>query len=94
MTENKNQNIELSIEPALAENVTQLENIEPATHRIELIICFTIMDQLPTISPPQRAKMFFVRHPAACGGWTLDFGMMERGVVCAACCYDCPSGVD
>ena len=28
MTENKNQNIELSIEPALAENVTQLENIE------------------------------------------------------------------
>ena len=27
-----------------------------ATHRIELIICFTIMDQLPTISPPQRAK--------------------------------------
>ena len=28
MTENENQNIELSIEPALAENVTQLENIE------------------------------------------------------------------
>ena len=28
MTENKNQNIELSIEPALAENVTQLETIE------------------------------------------------------------------
>ena len=31
-------------------------SISSATHRIELIICFTIMDQLPTISPPQRAK--------------------------------------
>ena len=31
-------------------------SISSATHRIERTICFTIMDQLPTISPPQRAK--------------------------------------
>ena len=36
----------------------------------------------------------FVRHPAACGGWTLECngdGVMD-GVGCGVCCYDCGSG--
>ena len=44
----------------------------------------------------------FVRHPAVCGGWTLDldFGVMEMEmesgvwvlVGCDLRCYDCDSG--
>jgi len=35
--------------------------------------------------------LLFVRHPAACGGWTLveDFGVMEWGVMRAAIPLGC-----